>query len=186
MPHMTASPPPLVSRFEGIPFKPMKLCTYWQRDPATCKRGEACTFAHGEHELQSRAAEAAATVATVGRAPPGLDPSAGQRLAALSLSEVAPPGFGVAKRRFSPGKEPTKICKQWLQDPSSCGKGQICSFAHGVQELKPGYAAKSGVSRFHHRERPTSRCQFFAWGACAQDLACSFAHSDSELGLELD
>lgn len=99
--------------------------------------------------------------------------------------QMALPGLsaGLGENRFAAGGfMPTKICQFWLQDPSACRRGAECSFAHGVQELQPGYAEMSGVSRFHHMgSLPTKMCTFFLNNACTKGYACTFAHCESEL-----
>jgi len=44
----------------GSSFLPRKLCNFWVKDPATCRKGNECSFAHGTHELHPEAAAAAA------------------------------------------------------------------------------------------------------------------------------
>jgi hypothetical protein len=40
------------SRFQGG-FLPTAMCRFYLQDPSLCQKGDACTFAHGEHELLS-------------------------------------------------------------------------------------------------------------------------------------
>mmetsp|Transcript_13344 Transcript_13344/g.35815 ORF Transcript_13344/g.35815 Transcript_13344/m.35815 type:complete len:352 (-) Transcript_13344:25-1080(-) len=46
-----ASPVTLESRFDGSGFTPVKLCQFWLQNPAACKKGYDCSFAHGIQEL---------------------------------------------------------------------------------------------------------------------------------------
>merc|ERR1712051_142539 len=95
----------------------------------------------------------------------------------MALTAGGPPQSRFGKGGF----RPTKICTFWLADPSTCRRGADCTFAHGVQELQPGAAEASGISRFLHTQKPSKMCTFFANNACSKGLACTFAHDESEL-----
>merc|ERR1712087_633460 len=60
------------------------------------------------------------------------------------------PSFPQGRFGENGGFKPVKICNFWLQDPGLCTKGTECTFAHGVQELRPEMAGICGVSRFLH------------------------------------
>merc|ERR1711879_819367 len=47
----------VINRLRGQDWLPTKLCVYWMKDPSLCAKGNACTFAHGEHELSSQQAQ---------------------------------------------------------------------------------------------------------------------------------
>merc|ERR1719329_1708657 len=80
------------------------------------------------------------------------------------------------------GFMPTKMCTYWITDPNSCNKGDQCSFAHGIAELRPDAVATCNVSRFLHTGfRPTRICNFFVQSGCHRGLQCTFAHSEEEL-----
>jgi hypothetical protein len=156
------------NRFSGNQFRPSKLCQFWMRDPASCTKGDACTFAHGEEELQ-------------GQTPPQV--TADSFPAWASLAESAP-------SRFAAGFVPTMLCKFWMQDPSLCSKGDACSFAHCEAELKanPNAAVNESrsmgpPSRFRPGFAPVKLCQFWENdpASCMKGNACTFAHGMEEL-----
>lgn len=102
-----------------------------------------------------------------------------QALAGMSPSWGAPPALG----RFPTpeGFMPTQCCRMWVQDPNSCMKGDACTFAHGLHELKESHRATCGIDRFHNMRKPNKICTFFQQNACTKGLACTFAHDPSEM-----
>ena len=46
-----------------------------------------------------------------------------------SVEEVA------NKQRFADRLKPSKLCKHWLHEPTSCKQGATCKFAHGLAEI---------------------------------------------------
>lgn len=122
----------------------------------------------------------------VGATPYGKSGKASATLALPASAKGLPPsakGKPSSSSRFGAGGfMPAKLCQFWVENPQSCAKGETCSFAHGVHELKPGAAAACGVSRFLHSSfAPTQMCQFFAQGACTKGMLCTYAHSADEL-----
>mmetsp|Transcript_32369 Transcript_32369/g.81773 ORF Transcript_32369/g.81773 Transcript_32369/m.81773 type:complete len:844 (+) Transcript_32369:67-2598(+) len=91
--------------------KKTQICTYWK--DGRCTRGQLCSFAHGDHELEptARAAYLAA------------QPQPPKIIRAPTLS--SDPKF-VTNRK-------TQICVYWKD--GRCTRGVSCSFAHGEEEL---------------------------------------------------
>merc|ERR1712190_13191 len=81
------------------------------------------------------------------------------------------------------GFAPTKMCQWWKADPQTCQKGSVCTYAHGVHELKPGCPESRQNSRFLHMSyTPSQMCPFFEQtGQCPKGLTCSLAHGKHEL-----
>lgn len=127
------------------------------------------------------AAMAAASATQYGR-PPMFSPDGGGKGETGGKPSMPPEGGRFAAQGKGAGFMPTKVCTYWVKDPQSCNKGDQCSFAHGVSELRADAAAAASVSRFLHTGfRPTRICNFFMQGACHRGLQCTFAHSDEEL-----
>merc|ERR1712050_82779 len=53
LPRVLAMGGPLLRGASLEAFSQKKMCQYWIQDPYSCTKGEACTFAHGLHELQA-------------------------------------------------------------------------------------------------------------------------------------
>jgi len=120
-----------------------RLCTYFQQ--GHCSRGNQCTFAHGEHELQS------APPRGQGGGPGNLGCGGGGQqdrllLQGAPLCPLVPPGDGSSNAaggmdaggsRGSAYK--VKLCTFFEQ--GKCTKGSTCTFAHGQHELR---APKAG------------------------------------------
>jgi len=109
--------------------------------------------------------------------------SKGGAMMALPAPSMGGPTSLAPSTRFDGAPfKPTKICQFWFQEPSACARGDNCTFAHGVHELRPSSAENCGVSRFHHNPvKPTKMCTFFALNKCQKGLSCTFAHDESEL-----
>jgi len=153
------------NRFSGGQFKPSKLCQFWMKDPSLCAKGDACTFAHGEEELQSPISQYAAT----------------ETFAPVASMITQTP------RRFAGGFAPTILCRFWMQDPSLCSKGDSCSFAHGESELQSAVSSQAVSVEMPNRFRPgfapVKLCQFWINdpASCMKGNACTFAHGVEEL-----
>ncbi|CAK9091138.1 unnamed protein product [Durusdinium trenchii] len=107
--------------------------------------------------------------------PNGKGDSFGPDFAELNLFNVRP---------FPDALRPTKLCAFWMQDPWMCQKGEQCTFAHGLPELRADVAELSArsVSRFHHTGfKPKVMCKNIAKGHCYKGLVCTFAHSMEEM-----
>lgn len=125
-------------------------------------------------------AMAAALPTQYGR-PPMIPPVGGGKGEGAPLM-LPPEGGRFASQGKGAGFMPTKLCTYWIKDPHSCNKGDQCSFAHGVCELRPDAVASCTVSRFLHSGfRPTRICNFFVQGGCHRGPQCTFAHSEEEL-----
>lgn len=95
---------------------------------------------------------------------------------------LPPEGGRFSAQGKGAGFMPTKMCTYWIKDPNACNKGDQCSFAHGIAELRPDAVATCNVSRFLHTGfRPTRICNFFVQSGCHRGLQCTFAHSEEEL-----
>jgi len=147
------------------------ICKFWQE--GRCDKGVTCGFAHGEHEIGDPVAE----------------------------SSLAPPTFLAAANQLSTPQNSTEmpihvdvkrtICKFW--EEGRCGKGDSCSFAHGVKQLgelvhdgkqiglRVSGLDQSEVNRFA-RELKRPLCKFWLEGACSRGDACTFAHDRREIG----
>jgi len=89
---------------------------------------------------------------------------------------------GMSNRFGAGGFMPMKLCQFWVESPSSCSKGDACSFAHGVAELNPSMVPTCGITRFHHTGfHPTQMCTFHDTGRCTKGITCTYAHSPEEL-----
>lgn len=90
------------------------LCRDFQK-VGSCPRGDECTFAHGEAELQ-KPGEVQQTLGSL---------QSGQK-SQFTTEE---------KQRYN---YKTKLCREFSAN-GSCPRGDICSFAHGQEELQqPG------------------------------------------------
>mmetsp|Transcript_12331 Transcript_12331/g.28929 ORF Transcript_12331/g.28929 Transcript_12331/m.28929 type:complete len:456 (+) Transcript_12331:120-1487(+) len=70
------------------------------------------------------------------------------------------------------------ICKFWME--GTCQKGELCTWAHGEQELgQPVDGITAALSTV-----PTKRsiCKFWTMGACERGELCTWAHGEQELG----
>mmetsp|Transcript_67145 Transcript_67145/g.148975 ORF Transcript_67145/g.148975 Transcript_67145/m.148975 type:complete len:332 (-) Transcript_67145:33-1028(-) len=138
----------------------------------------------------------AAAVYTGARQPlKGKGVAVSRRTSGSSLSEN---GFSLSSSQFetrfsATDFKPNKICTYWLQDPSTCTKGDMCSFAHGVLELilgagyrrhlHPQAIANCGINRFTHTGfKPRVMCRNVGTDTgCLKGLLCSFTHSAEEM-----
>lgn len=113
----------------------------------------------------------------------GFKGNKGAAMAALPAGGKGDKGKGCIANRFADGGfKPMKLCQFWLTNPASCGKGDACSFAHGVAELNQSAVDTCGVSRFHNTGfKPVQMCKFADSGQCAKGLGCTYAHSMSEM-----
>lgn len=90
----------------GIPKRrKTRLCTQFMQTGA-CEYGEACKFAHGEHEFQK-----------INKQAKGLS------------GDGAKGGAGGNSKKFK-----TRLCLKFQQF-GQCSYGNSCSFAHGIEEL---------------------------------------------------
>lgn len=139
------------------------MCKYWVM--GQCIKGFACTFAHGDHELQSGSSSNALADALLLGAGADL-----QTL--LSLAAAAPrsgTSWGADARASASGPTSYKraLCKYYEQG-TTCPTGESCTYAHGVQELAQGYKKQL--------------CKFFQeTGNCIKGSGCTFAHGSEEL-----
>jgi len=128
----------------------VRMCKFYG-EPGSCSRGDACTFAHGQEEL----------IAHGGASPmaPNVT-SPGARLGGSAGVPRAPGSCGFK----------SKICVNYQN--GVCGRGDACTYAHGVHQLQAGTFAGS----------KTKICRFFEeQGSCARGGACTFAHGAHEL-----
>ena len=160
-----------------------QLCRHY-KGPSTCQYGESCSFAHGEKELG----------VWIG-------------LQAKSADEtLSPVETGAVVRSQRPGT--FVLCKFFLT--GNCGKGDECSFAHSIKELKawnsaatpppdesPRAAAatpptKSGEALVLDSNTPLrpppknvmcafQLCKYLRSGLCPRGMECPFAHGTTEL-----
>lgn len=85
------------------------------------------------------------------------------------------------------GFKKTKLCQYFLTG-SGCSKGELCTFAHGNEEIG---TPQPRVQRLAAAPEPppggfkkTRLCQYYAAGSgCRKGALCTFAHGEHELGL---
>ncbi|CAJ1456230.1 unnamed protein product, partial [Effrenium voratum] len=143
--------PPVVPSLVPTPSKfKTQLCKFYLE--GTCFKGDECSYAHGEDQLQA------------GGAPEG---APGEP---LPMPPVVP--SLVPSLVPTPSKFKTQICKFYLE--GTCFKGDECSYAHGEDQLQAGPA--TGESSFK-----TKICVYHLQGKCFRGEACSYAHSEEEL-----
>jgi len=111
---------------QGSGFKKSKLCHHFAQS-GTCGRGEACGFAHGEHEL--------GTMQTGGGAGAG---------DFMQMGKGGKGGPTTAEKELFNFK--TTPCNNWM-NTGSCPRGERCSFAHGEGELMAPGQAKNVVEQ---------------------------------------
>jgi len=85
------------------------LCKFWQE--GKCDKGELCTWAHGEEDMGT----------------PFIDELALQMLQEQALQEQ----FVAEAAQSAPVKK--TLCKFWQQ--GVCDKGELCTWAHGVEDM---------------------------------------------------
>ncbi|CAJ1456229.1 unnamed protein product, partial [Effrenium voratum] len=148
--------PPVVPSLVPTPSKfKTQLCKFYLE--GTCFKGDECSYAHGEDQLQA------------GGAPEG---APGEP---LPMPPVVP--SLVPSLVPTPSKFKTQICKFYLE--GTCFKGDECSYAHGEEQLQANDAV-AGVGP----ESPnfkTKICLYYLQGKCFRGEACSYAHSEEEL-----
>merc|ERR1719343_737869 len=97
------------------------LCKFFQQ--GMCKKGDECTFAHGEEELVL------------------LDPLDEQAL---------DPETGEPRRTLPKGVKRT-ICSFWQR--GNCQRGELCGFAHGEEEIGDPVPEAADSEHAHKRAR---------------------------------
>jgi len=103
-------------------FRPMRMCKHLVA-AGFCKQGDQCTFAHTHEELHSSSFDLQAgssdQSAAVGVVPP--------QAAATGENSSSPsdPALRLRKKR--------ELCGRFAR--GTCALGQVCSFAHGEEEL---------------------------------------------------
>jgi len=168
-------------------------------------KGEACTYAHGEHELAVAGNGLAGTgkgvTARIGNVAIG---KGGQMGIGMGGAAAAPIGMGgqmaigMGGAAAAPGAM-TRLCKFF--ESGHCHHGRACTYAHGWQELNggekgkgfsPGIGMKGGMGfsplggeKGKSKGKggiKTKLCNFFLAGTCPRSgEECSFAHGEEEL-----
>jgi len=137
------------------------FCKFWQE--GKCSKGEACTFAHAEHEI-------------------------GQPIVDSSWAPAAHKGqsndFGNAVARKK------TLCRFWQE--GKCAKGSGCTYAHGEQEIGQPINAEATRLGTTRRVTDVgigntigvkwTLCKFWQDGKCSRGEACTFAHGLDEIG----
>ncbi|CAJ1456228.1 unnamed protein product, partial [Effrenium voratum] len=171
--------PSLVPSLVPTPSKfKTQICKFYLE--GTCFKGDECSYAHGEEQLQ--------------------DPEPGEP---LPMPPVVP--SLVPSLVLTPSKFKTQICKFYLE--GTCFKGDECSYAHGEDQLQAGPATgessfKTKICVYHlqgkcfrgeacsyaHSEEElapgaepsfkTKMCNFYLQGQCVKGGACKFAHGE--------
>lgn len=173
---------------------PARMCSLWLRHPALCLAGDQCPHGHGLMEM-GLDVSVAVRIETASDETPAIvqvhsNPLGKGNGAPLVTPGVKGLGKGKADRkgaapqnRFAgTGYLPSKICQFWIKNPQACQKGDACTYAHGVQELRPDMVAMCGISRFHNTGfKPTQQCKYFSQGTCTMGMSCTFAHGEEEL-----
>lgn len=62
----------------------------------------------------------------------------------------------------------------YFESGKGCGKGDTCTYAHGVEELRQNIERQGGFNK-------SVMCKFFEQGSCRNGTACRFAHSTEEM-----
>jgi len=153
---------------------PQEVCQPFLRHPSLCVSGDECPFAHGFQELEDSMRDLRQRAQK--QRGSAVRPTAGPSMMALGWTSgcKGSQNHSVVKTsRFSDVSfKPRKLCTFWAQDPSLCLKGDVCSFAHGLEEINPDAAISSGVT---HRAQPRM-CKFFLEGQCSRGSSCAYAH----------
>ncbi|CAE7756810.1 ZFP36 [Symbiodinium pilosum] len=170
------------------PFK-RTLCRFFL--DGFCANGNACTFAHGEHELQ-QPTEGGTWVFI----PSGASPTQNMDYSSVSAMPVS-------------SLQKTQLCAYF--EAGSCKKGARCTFAHGAHELvrtagtgkvvpppakleeKPDEErtqSSEGCAdlhrQFRHGHFKTRMCKFYLEGHCRDGSDCRYAHDETELPAAVD
>lgn len=132
-------------------FIPARPCTFYQQ--GKCRYGNVCTFAHVSAK---QAAEMTSQLRPNSRTSNGQQPWS--TMAALE-HQAAQSGnnsnFGGGQSEH--GLYKTSICTFWHQNKDSCVRGDSCSFAHGVAELRrPNHFQKGPVQMPFIKTLPTA------------------------------
>eukprot|EP00746_Dinoflagellata_sp_MGD_P102377 gnl/MRDRNA2_/MRDRNA2_41873_c0_seq1.p1 gnl/MRDRNA2_/MRDRNA2_41873_c0~~gnl/MRDRNA2_/MRDRNA2_41873_c0_seq1.p1 ORF type:complete len:273 (+),score=55.54 gnl/MRDRNA2_/MRDRNA2_41873_c0_seq1:119-820(+) len=110
-----------------------RICTFFEQ--GKCTRGDACTFAHGEHELNRSKGGGKGGYGGGGMQPGGTNfgkGAGGPPMQALG-------GANGVDRSFK-----TKMCTFFEQ--GKCTRGAACTFAHDPSELTGGKGGGKGTS----------------------------------------
>ena len=137
-----------------------RLCRFFDRF-GNCNQGEACSHAHGLHELTPEAIQE-----YLARPPP---PS------------LLPEGREPMRREDLYGQYKTQLCDRWVQS-GRCALGGSCSFAHGEMELQDRKRGMSERELFRIEQTSKSRpCRIFIQtGKCPNGASCLFVHGEVE------
>mmetsp|Transcript_13876 Transcript_13876/g.37745 ORF Transcript_13876/g.37745 Transcript_13876/m.37745 type:complete len:441 (-) Transcript_13876:141-1463(-) len=177
-----------------------RMCSYFERGGA-CPRGDACSFAHGAHELQGAedsSPEKFKTVMCTYWSQTGTCGRGDRCTFAHGVEEMRGDGFKAAAMAHN---FKTQLCVYFM-DQGVCVRGVACSFAHGHEELQtpgsgignhlvgapPAVAAVSMGCTGQVAGVPTAfpfktkLCTHFESGFCSRGAACTFAHGKEELG----
>lgn len=135
-------PPPMQNNMGGGGgggFK-TKICTYFEQ--GKCTRGDACTFAHGQHELAKGASKGGPGFGAAGGKGGGFMQQ--PQMGGNSFGKGGPPqpalGGGYGGDGTAPYK--TKMCTFFEQ--GKCTRGDACTFAHDPSELSGGKGKGGG------------------------------------------
>lgn len=172
-----------------------KLCTRFAS--GFCNKGEFCTFAHGEEEVGT----------------PQPDPEMVMMFKDMDMMNEAAGAGGKGGGGGGGGQQPwqaqqpqqpwqaqpggggggggggfkkTKLCTNFEQ--GFCPRGDMCTFAHGEQELgtlqPAGGAGKGGGGAQPGRPfMKTKLCHHWQQqGSCSRGESCGFAHGEHEIG----
>lgn len=142
-----------------------QICKYFLQ--GTCQKGTACSFAHGEHELNTAA-----------------PPQMGAEAAAMAEFNALVAG-GAGGKAGGKGFK-TRMCNYFMM--GTCTKGEACTFAHGEHEMQPGGNPNAGMPMMSASADgstssgfKTRMCKFFMMGQCQKGEACSYAHGEHEI-----
>ena len=165
-------------------FKWIACKFYREGEPASCRIGSECKFAHGAHELIERPR-------TTPVEPRGVKRSAeaAKLLCIHHLRGQCDKGDECAfihdKEEFKkspPANYKTTLCGNYM-GTGVCRRAEACGFAHGRYELRPH--AFKGDFEEKIKESPnwkTILCQFYMKNSeCRNKEDCPYAHGANEL-----
>lgn len=91
----------------------------------------------------------------------------------------AVPKMMVGTQLVDPHMWKTRLCQFWMD--GNCPQGDICTFAHGKQELAMSARGAENFEIMQKAALKTTMCVWFGQGSCRRGSQCPYSHGAEEL-----